>query len=273
MKVSFPCRECSDEDENALEEVLVELRNDSYYDLTCSKGHKTKAQLRLLKFELLFDLGAMALLDGYTREAVASLAAALERFYEFYIEVIRLKHNISDEEFGKVWKFMSKQSERQLGAFVFAYLLENKSLPVYFESFFNKTKVGKKELQNFRNDVIHAGYIPTHEEVVAYGEHVLAFIFGVLKELKATSDEFIRQAIEKYAFAAFGGSARPGVRVQVVWPSIINLSMPFPRRMTISSKAEEAAGIKYRHEEPFGSISFQEGLKYVSEQRGDKYYK
>jgi hypothetical protein len=273
MKVSFPCSECGDEDESAREEVLVELRNDSYYDLTCSKGHKTKAQLRLLKFELLFDLGAMALLDGYTREAVASLAAALERFYEFYVEVIRLKHGISDEEFDKVWKFMSKQSERQLGAFAFTYLLENKSLPAYFEGFFNKKKVGKKELQKFRNDVTHAGYIPTHEEVVEYGEHVLAFIFGVLKELKDTNNEFIGRAIEKYAFAPFGGSARPGVRVQVAWPSIINLSMPFPRRVTISSKMEEAAGIKYRYEEPFGSISFQEGLEYVSRQRGDKYYK
>ena len=47
-----------------------------------------------LKFELLFELGINALIDGYPREAVSSFASALERFYEFFCQVAALALSI-----------------------------------------------------------------------------------------------------------------------------------------------------------------------------------
>ena len=71
-------------------DYLVEVNDDNFYRIECQKGHVTFTYQQQQKFELLFDFGAMALLDGYTREAVASMSAALERFYEFYVLIICL---------------------------------------------------------------------------------------------------------------------------------------------------------------------------------------
>src|SRR5271165_787884 len=43
------------------------------------------------KFEMLLDSGAAALLEGFTLEACASFAAALERFYEFSLHAAGLR--------------------------------------------------------------------------------------------------------------------------------------------------------------------------------------
>lgn len=48
-------------------------------------GHVVAFTLDTLRFELLFESGIVALLAGFRREAVSSIAAALERFYEFSI--------------------------------------------------------------------------------------------------------------------------------------------------------------------------------------------
>lgn len=74
--------------------VLVEFRDDGLYKVACPRGHVTVTAIQEQKFEVLFDLGAMALLDGYTREAVSSMAASLECFFEYYVLAISLKHGI-----------------------------------------------------------------------------------------------------------------------------------------------------------------------------------
>jgi len=177
MKIQQLCAQCTREAVGTVKGssiLTVELRDDNLYDCTCSKGHKTLVIFQNEKFEILFESGAMALLDGYNREAVSSFAAALERFLEFYIKVILHKNEISREEFEKTWKSVTKQSERQLGAFLFLYLRENKKSVNFIH----------QDFTTFRNRVIHEGDIPTYEESLNYGEAVLAFIFKLSRELK-----------------------------------------------------------------------------------------
>jgi len=194
------------------EATSVELRDDGLYTVTCSRGHVTVTAVQEQKFEILFDLGAMALLDGYPREAVSSMAAALERFYEYYVQVVCLKQGIAYEAFIEAWKPVARQSERQLGAFLFLYLLENKK-PLEnsivdarpSESFGLKTRLTWTE---FRNNAIHKGYIPSTEEVLVYGDLVYQFIYRLIQELRAACLEFMQKAtfhhVKRGAYASGG---------------------------------------------------------------------
>src|ERR1700681_1770876 len=66
---------------------VSQLSESGEYEVVCGRGHISCVQLLNLKFELLFEMGLNALVDGYGREAVSSFAASLERFYEFYWRV------------------------------------------------------------------------------------------------------------------------------------------------------------------------------------------
>src|ERR1044071_933815 len=66
---------------------LADIEQDNAYVETCRKGHEMRMTLQSVRYELLFESGIVAMLVGFHREAVSSIAAALERFYEFAIEV------------------------------------------------------------------------------------------------------------------------------------------------------------------------------------------
>jgi len=156
--------------------ISVELRDDGLYTATCPQGHITVTAIQEQKFEVLFDLGVMALLDGYTREAVSSIAASLERFFEYYVLVVSLKHGIGYEQFSKAWNPISKLSERQLGAFLFLYLLESRKAlePLILDAkpqIDGRSRGDTPIWSTFRNDVIHKGYIPSALEVIEDGVH------------------------------------------------------------------------------------------------------
>lgn len=119
MRVLIPCIRCLQElGRPSGEFSQVEFRDDGRYELTCASGHRVTTVLQQQKFEVLFDIGAHAILDGYYREAVSSFAASIERFYEFAVRVILASSSGSDELFKDAWKPVSIQSERQLGGFV-----------------------------------------------------------------------------------------------------------------------------------------------------------
>jgi hypothetical protein len=105
---------------------------------------------------------------------LASFTSALEKFYEFYLNVICEKTGVSAENFRDAWKIIAKQSERQLGAFVLVYLLENKTPP----------KLLRQKSVEFRNDVVDRGTIPTKDEAMEFGEEVYELIRSVMEELK-----------------------------------------------------------------------------------------
>ena len=200
MKLRISCMQCFQDSGKPSEEMLpVEMRDDGLYKVTCSNGHTTITAIQEQKFEVLFDLGAMALLDGYPREATSSISASLERFYEFYIKVISLKYGVSIDEFANTWKNVSAQSERQFGAFLFSYLLEHKTAlaPVINNvkpDVEGKAKKNTLTWTEFRNAVIHKGYIPSVEEVLSYGDVVYNYIYKLIDDLKSNNRDFIQKA-------------------------------------------------------------------------------
>lgn len=191
MKLNTICHQCSAE--NYYQTLDIIIKDDGLYELTCEAGHKSLIYLTNAKFEILFDIGIRALIDGYTREAVATIAASLERFYEFYNKVIQAKRGVSSEDTESSWKQVTNNSERQIGAFVYVYLIENKKAVTLIE---NDNMKNGKSVQNFRNAVIHKGKIPTKDEVMEYGEKVLSFISEILNELKTKNDTYVKELIK-----------------------------------------------------------------------------
>ena len=127
--------------------------DDNLLALDCPSLHSSITIIENHKFDLLFESGIRSLKNIYYREAVASFASSLERFYEYIINQI-LFDDVNFEEFNKSWKNVSNQSERQLGAFIFLHLNKVGKSPNLLHN--NKVK--------FRNKVIHKGYFPTYEE-------------------------------------------------------------------------------------------------------------
>ncbi|MBZ9750703.1 Lar family restriction alleviation protein [Deinococcus sp. HMF7604] len=177
MDFPTPCPACGHANRVAFTESGV-------HDVTCAQcGARSCVFLRKQRFEVLFDLGTRALMDGYAREAVASFAAALERFFEFYVRAFALEQAANtDRDFSLVqgaldgtWRHVASQSERQLGMFALSYLLRQGREP----DFLTPAGLGT----DFRNRVIHRGALPTRAEVDAYAAAVFALMDRLLSEL------------------------------------------------------------------------------------------
>jgi hypothetical protein len=151
------------------------LADDGRYEVRCAAGHVSTVFVDNLKFELLFEMGLNALIDGYPRDAVSSFASSLERFYEFYWHVATVFQSVPFSEATTAWKVAAKQSERQLGMFVTASLVLRKQCPALLNP--------NKEVK-FRNDVIHGGYVPTAKEATAFGDAVMKLINNDLASLR-----------------------------------------------------------------------------------------
>lgn len=174
MKLIMPCLECTEREGFKDDTILfVEIEDGSYYEITCPHGHSRAAILTTRKFEILFEFGAMALLDGYPREAVSSFAVALERFYECWVKAHLLHAEVAPAELDAAWKQVSAQSERQLGAFSLLYIRE----------YYTPAPMLPQKVTEFRNKVIHQGYIPTRAEAAIYGDQVLQHMAKLYKEL------------------------------------------------------------------------------------------
>lgn len=166
----------------------AELQDGGMYRLVCKNGHETFTCVQEQKFEVLFELALNAIVDGYYREAVASFSSSLERFYEFYLRVMCSKRGLDDATMADAWKAVSRQSERQFGAYAFTYLLENGTVAAVLP----EQKVA------FRNDVIHKGRIPSRDEAISYGEDVLHVISPILNLLKKNDHEHVGKVVLKH---------------------------------------------------------------------------
>ena len=143
------------------------------------------------RFQTLFEVAVNAILDGYYREAILSFSGSLERFLEYYVEVITLKNGIPLEVYQSYRRLTAKQSERELGAFLAAYSLENKSLIDYVGETKVTTNNGRQTFTEFRNSVIHKGYIPDENEAAMFGNVMLEFAQLILEQLKERHSEYI----------------------------------------------------------------------------------
>lgn len=191
-------------------EGQVEFSDSAIHDVTCpSCGTRYVVYVRKHKFEVLFDLGTRALMDGYAREAVASFAAALERFFEFYVRAVALERAAgAEEDFARAlaaldstWRHVASQSERQVGMLALAYLLREGREP----DFLTPKALGT----DFRNRVIHRGYLPRREEVETYAARVFALIDRLLTELGPGAAH--AELAQEQAFAAHLAGQPEGV--------------------------------------------------------------
>lgn len=164
MKLYLHCAECvRDGPVPDLTTYPADVPDDNRVDLTCRHGHHSVVILYDDKHDLLFDSGASALHDGYPREAVASFAASVERFYEYATKIMATGCSVSEKELEGAWKGISSQSERQLGAFRFTYLIAFKQV----------APVLPNKSVEFRNSVIHRGVFPSEPAATDYGETCL----------------------------------------------------------------------------------------------------
>lgn len=199
MKLIFECVHCAHEEiekgiykteptlvsiqELADKQIYQSIVDDNVYYFKCKKGHDNIVYLNNPKFEILFESGINALLDGYYAESVLTMTAALERTYEFFVELICYKNGLEPELYKQVFKLVSSQSERQLGAFYFLYTNSLKKRPPVFE------------LVEFRNKVIHKGIIPVLEETDKYARH----IFDLIKNIYIDAVEYCgNEVFRKY---------------------------------------------------------------------------
>lgn len=155
--------------------------------LRCKQGHETVVTLPIPLFELLFELGCSALLDGYAREAVTNFATSFERFEEFTCRILLARRNVSIKVEADWWKEVKASSERQLGSYVALWISE----------FFEPPPLLSDKLVAFRNNCIHKGHIPTENEAKVYGEAVLrAEVRGIVTlrncfDSQTDYDEFV----------------------------------------------------------------------------------
>ena len=84
---------------------------------------------------------------------------------------------MSIDSFDVVWKLVSKQSERQLGAYLVNHAFEFGEIP--------PTLPKKPDLQKFRNDVVHNGVIPTEQRAIVFGDAVLNVIRNASGKLRS----------------------------------------------------------------------------------------
>lgn len=207
MKIKIPCTKCFVQD-GIKEPVFsfLEVGESNVHDIICTRGHTTSIAMTQHKHEVLFEIGAMALVDGYPREAIATIAAALERFYELCIRVICSGKQIPEEQIYSAWRLIDTASERQFGAFIFSMLLWFKECPEVID---NKKPIlpnisrGKtKTWKEFRNAVIHKGLIPSECVAIEYCELVYAHINELTKAITLQHEDIWLSEAHKQATVA-----------------------------------------------------------------------
>lgn len=184
MKMWLVCSDCAHAhhaahgtDAMPAETIFVEaqdLNEVGLYEATCPHGHVIREVLQNAKHEILFDAAALALLDGYYREAIATFWSALERAFEHFARVAAWRLEVPLEAFEATWAAAGKSSERQYGIFLFAHASLTRRPPSFWKA--HSGMAGK------RNDVVHGGLIVDCAAAVALG----TFVFDAIRELANT---------------------------------------------------------------------------------------
>ncbi|AZO69956.1 hypothetical protein [Mesorhizobium sp. M1D.F.Ca.ET.043.01.1.1] len=180
MKLWLPCSHCVDAATAPLIAGPATLKDSGLAIVDCPKGHQSAVMFDERKYWVLLMSACNAYCDGHFRESVSSMAAAIERAYEFYVRCSMHSKGLSLDQVEEFWKPLSHMSERQFGAFCALYYLDTKS----------RFEMPGKQIE-FRNRVIHQGYLPSEAELLEYGR----FAFNVLRSLTKTVDGFGRQFV------------------------------------------------------------------------------
>lgn len=202
MHFDHVCAECSAA--GRFEFVKIPLREDGVYEHVCPLGHRSVWLTQQHRFELLFELGIHAILDGYYREAISAFSAALERFYQFSFHVLTLRSGASDANFLEAWAQVKKSSERQFGVHVSAWLISFGSIPRALPD-----SGPNKPSKEFRNNVIHNGMLPDYAATVAFGQTVLEITREQIDHLNDHAVDEVRQVTHYHLREAAKKSTSP----------------------------------------------------------------
>jgi hypothetical protein len=185
MQIFAMCMECQKElGHPSFEPFFVPYYEDRIAHITCSRGHNSVYVIQSQKFEVLMESGVNALAAGFTLEACASFSAALERLYEFALKVLATHLGVTEEAYNDTYKEMSRQSERQLGAFFVLFALQ-----------FGSAYKPNRSTVEFRNSVIHKGLIPTPEEAHEFCSKVYSEILSVTERLQANLSKAMNRVV------------------------------------------------------------------------------
>jgi hypothetical protein len=219
MKLNLPCQYCAAASENNSESEILfgetDLRDDGVYTCQCPKGHLFSVSLMQQHFEMLFELGVNAAIDGYYREAVSNFAASLERFYEFSLNVFMVSSDVTQEQWDDSWKKVKNMSERQLGAYVFMHM-------AWFKE---PAQLLSSKQSEFRNGIVHKGKIPTLDEALAFGETVREIIIkGSIQFYRIFSTQ-IRETMTMRRH--YWNDPEPGTILSyITYPTILDFNEP-----------------------------------------------
>ncbi|OVZ89924.1 hypothetical protein CBW58_18055 [Yersinia frederiksenii] len=180
MRITISCPKCFMENQH--KEPLsyhtkyeIDYFDDRLVSLSCEASHKISIGIKNEKFQILFSSSIDTYLSGHSIESTSSAWAAFERFIEFMIRTFTYSHMIGKECFEASFKDVAKMSERQVGGFIFLYLLSVKT-PYNYESRLNKIK-------QKRNEFIHNGTIPDLNSTLEFLEVIYNEILYILSEV------------------------------------------------------------------------------------------
>jgi regulator of RNase E activity RraB len=144
---------------------------------TCPRGHKYIGYITKERFDVLYESAVLAFLMGFELEAVLGFAASLERAQELFTIASLRSVQLDIEIIEKMWKQVSRQSERQLGAFLAQWLITT-----------NQNFEISQSMIEFRNKVVHRGHIPLREETSTYASWVNDRLFDIIEVMRRWKD-------------------------------------------------------------------------------------
>jgi hypothetical protein len=195
MRILLACPHCFRADSRPPEAVFVQVADAPLYRFTCAAGHNAAIALQQQRFEVLAMVAVQAIVDGYHREAVSSFTASLERFYEYYVRTIAFTRDVPEEPLDKIWGLVRRESQRQLGMFIAAYMFENKTPPRLLKESDNSNPAATV---SFRNKVIHQGKIPSQEEAIVYGQAIIDVVESVLEKMHSRYSEGMEHLLHRH---------------------------------------------------------------------------
>jgi hypothetical protein len=246
---AFPCIDCHTAKlaaQSARTLRDARLMNNLTFHSMCVKGHRTIIFLEIQRFELLFDLAVMAILDGYYREAITSFQVAIERFHEFALRIIIEANGVptSSSSFEFTWKQVVNQTERQLGAFLLAY----------FQFFGDEPEYTHEQFARLRNKATHQGYIPTESEVTSFGSNTYTYFTNTMRKLIEKCPDAVRQVMQHDREIVYQDEKALGNRVA------LNVSSC----LALSARSDDMSECTF---EQFGKRSWEESVRFLCDNR------
>lgn len=230
MQTFTTCMQCQVESgmPNFSSLSMEDVPESGVIEVTCNRGHRTATIIQQTKFEILSEMGVKAIVNGSYRDAVSSFASSLERLHEFFLEATCRRHGIAPDEFTVTWKHMANQSERQLGAFLAAHLLDTGKA----------AKVLPPKQVEFRNAVIHKGRLATRDEAVSFGQAMFDCAIPVLMLLRSDPyAEILRKLTGERSRKAFDAGIRTSTMGISTPLSFMNAEQPADLEAIIDSYA------------------------------------